>query len=73
MSASDADYRTLAPHGMADMAVNSLYQVGLDLHRALAMVGPHPQAGQGIRVAMGRVDRTIDELRRAILRGYGRR
>ncbi len=73
MPTSDADHRELAPHGVADMAVNRLYRVGLDLHRALALVGRHPQAGQRIRVAMSTVDETIDELRRVILSGHGRR
>jgi hypothetical protein len=69
MGPADAEYRDLAPHGVVDLAVNRLFRVGLDLHRALVLVGPHhdPQAGHRIRAAIGRIDETIDELRLAVM------
>ena len=69
MSTSDADFREAAPHGVVDLAVNRLFQVGLDLHQALAQVHPqhHAQAGHRIRTAIGRVNETIDELRHAAI------
>ena len=69
MSTSDADLRDAAPDGVVDLAVNRLFQVGLDLHQALAQVNPqhHAQAGQRIRTAIGRVNETIDELRHAVM------
>ncbi|MGH3876326.1 MAG: hypothetical protein ACRDSK_04725 [Actinophytocola sp.] len=69
MSTFDADLREPAPHGVVDLAVNRLFQVGLDLHQALAQVHPqhNAQAGQRIRTAIGRVDETIDELRHAAM------
>jgi len=71
MSTSDAEHPTNAPYGVVDQAVNRLFRVGLDLHRALDLVGNRedPQAGQRIRMAIGRVDETIDDLRHAIMTG----
>jgi len=62
---ADGDGGETAPDGVVDLAVNRLFQVGLDLHQALAQVHQqhHTQAGQRIRTAIGRVDETIDELR----------
>ncbi|HEY0453742.1 hypothetical protein [Actinophytocola sp.] len=72
MSTTDAEYRELGPHEVVDLAVNRLFRVGLDLHRALATVGA-PQhdevAGQRIRAAIGRIDDTIGELRLAVMNG----
>ena len=70
MSTSDADHPMPAPW-VADLAVNRLLRVGLDLHRALDLVGRRrdPQAGHRIQVALGRIDDTIDDLRRAVMPG----
>jgi hypothetical protein len=71
MSTADAEHPAHAPHGVVDQAVNRLFQVGLDLHRALDLVGgrENPLAGQRIRSAIGRVDDTIADLRHAIMPG----
>ncbi|HEY7594209.1 MAG TPA: hypothetical protein VH969_13735 [Actinophytocola sp.] len=72
MSIPDADHRNIPPHGLADLAVNRLLRIGLDLNQALAFVGSQhgSPAGQRIRVALGRIDETIDELRLAIMPGH---
>ena len=68
----NADYRTSLTDGLADLAVNRLLRIGLDLHQALALAGPQHDSptGQRIQVALGRIDRTIDELRLAIMPGH---
>lgn len=75
MPTADTQHQDAAPLGVVDLVVNRLFRVGLDLHRALALVGPQhdPQAGQRIRMAMGRVDETIDEVRHAIMQTSGHR
>ncbi len=56
-------------HEIADRTVNRLMRIGLDLHRALSLVGTHERAaGQRIRIAMSRIDETIDELRHTVIR-----
>jgi hypothetical protein len=71
MSTSDAEHPAHTSHGVVDQAVNRLFRVGLDLHRALDLVGGReaPLAGQRIRSAIERVDDTIADLRHAIMSG----
>jgi hypothetical protein len=66
---STSDDRTSL--GVVDQAVNRLFRVGLDLHRALELAGSRDDslAGHRIRSAIGRVDETIADLRHAIMSG----
>lgn len=75
MPTSDVEYRELRPHRIVDLVVNRLFQVGLDLHQALALAGSQhdPQARQRIRVAIDRIDETIDDVRHAVMPGPGPR
>jgi|1186.fasta_scaffold50698_2 hypothetical protein len=63
-----------ASHGVVDQAVNRLFRVGLDLHRALDLVGgrEEPHAGHRIQSAIDRVDDTIADLRHAIMSARAR-
>jgi hypothetical protein len=72
---SDAHTGRPGPDGLADLAVNRLHQIGLDLNQALTLVGaPHDTAArQHICAAMGRIDDTIDELRHAVMADAGPR
>jgi hypothetical protein len=71
MSTADAEPPAHAPHSVVDQAVNRLFRVGLDLHRALDLVGARtdPRTGHRILTAIERVDDTIDDLRHAIMSG----
>jgi hypothetical protein len=75
MSTSEAEYPDGAHHGLLDLVVNRLFQVGLELDGALTQVGRDhdPQAGQRIRSAIAKIDRTIDELRHVTVHATGGR
>jgi hypothetical protein len=49
------------------VAMDHLLAAGLDLNRVLARLDAHDAAAGRIRAALGRIDKTVDELRHAAL------
>jgi hypothetical protein len=49
------------------VAMDHLLAAGLDLNRVLARLDVHDAAAERIRAAIGRIDKTVGELRHAAL------